>query len=277
MCSGKTKTYMSAPLPFMGQKRRFAKEFKEIIERLEGIDTIVDLFGGSGLLSHIAKRTRPEIRVVYNDFDHYDERISNIDRTNRLLAEIRPLLASVADKKKLPDGLRAKVLEIVREHSKRGFVDYITLSSSLLFSGKFATSYEKLAKHTMYNVIKQNDYNAAGYLDGLEITHEDYITLSARFKDSENVLFLLDPPYLSTEVGMYDCYWKLSDYLDVLKLLQGTKYVYFTSDKSQVVELCRWLHDNPLMSDPFKDAEIRRRTNHLNYTARYEDIMLVKR
>jgi len=76
---------------------------------------------------------------------------------------------------------------------------------------------------------------------------------------------------------MFDCYWKLSDYLDVLKLLQGTKYIYFTSDKSQIVELCRWLHENPLLSDPFKGAEIKRRTNHLNYNARFEDIMLVKR
>lgn len=268
---------MSAPLPFMGQKRGFAREFKETIEKLDGVDTIVDLFGGSGLLSHISKRTRPEIRVVYNDFDHYAERIGNIDRTNRLLSEIRPLLASVADNKKLPDVLRAKVLEIIREHGESGFVDYITLSSSLLFSGKFATSYGQLARHTMYNVIKQTDYNASGYLDGLEITHEDYKAVFTRFKNRENVLFLLDPPYLSTEVGMYGCYWKLSDYLDVLKLLQGTKYVYFTSDKSQIVELCRWLRENPLMSDPFKDAEIRRRTNHLNYNARFEDIMLVKR
>lgn len=261
----------------MGQKRRFAKEFKEIIGQLENVDTIVDLFGGSGLLSHIAKRTRPEMRVVYNDFDHYDRRIANIDRTNRLLAEIRPLLSSVPDNKKLPDAIHAKVLETVTKHAESGFVDYITLSSSLLFSGKFAINYEQLAKHTMYNVIKRNDYSADGYLDGLEITHEDYKEVFARFKDNERVLFLLDPPYLSTEVGMYDCYWKLGDYLDVLKLLQGTKYIYFTSDKSQLVELCRWLHENPLLSDPFKDAEIRRKTNHLNYQVKFEDIMLVKR
>jgi len=227
------------------------------------------------LLSHIAKRTRPDIRVIYNDFDNYERRINNIGRTNALLAEIRPLLASVADNKRLPDGIRATVLEIVRKHSKSGFVDYITLSSSLLFSGKVATNYEQLAKHTMHNVIRRNNYNATGYLDGLEITHEDYKALFARFKDRKNVLFLLDPPYLSTEVGMYNCYWKLGDYLEVLKLLQGTKYIYFTSDKSQVIEFCRWLHENPLVSDSFKGAEIMRRENRM-YNIRYSDIMAVK-
>ena len=59
---------------------------------------------------------------------------------------------------------------------------------------------------------------------------------------------------------------------------KGQSRVAFpTSDKSQLVELCRWLHENPLLSDPFKDAEIRRKTNHLNYQVKFEDIMLVKR
>lgn len=268
------KTYWSAPLPFIGQKRYFAKEFKEIIAQLENIDTIVDLFGGSGFLSHIAKRTRPEIRVVYNDFDRYDKRIDNIDRTNSLLAEIRPLLTPVPKKKKLSDEIKAKVLEIIRKHGESGFVDYITLSANLLFSGGFATSYEKLAKETLYNSIRRDDYTGDGYLDSLEIVHEDYRDVFARFKNSKNVLFLIDPPYLCTEVKMYNCYWKLIDYLDVLKLLENTKYIFFTSNKSQLLELFGWIRENPL--DPFKDAEIKRRENHLNYNSKFEDIMLLK-
>ena len=30
--------------------------------------------------------------------------------------------------------------------------------------------------------------------------------------------FLVDPPYLSTEVGTYKMFWRLADYLDVLTL-----------------------------------------------------------
>lgn len=265
---------MAAPLPFMGQKRYFAKEFKEIIARLENVDTIVDLFGGSGLLSHIAKRTRPEIRIVYNDFDWYEKRIESIDRTNNLLAEIRPLLAPIHYKKKLPDEIKTKVLETIRKHGESGFVDYITLSANLLFSGRFATSYEKLAKETLYNNIRRDDYTGDGYLDGLEIVHEDYRDVFERFKDSKDTLFLIDPPYLSTEVKMYDCYWKLINYLDVLNLLENTKYIFFTSSKSQFLELFEWIREKHL--DPFKDADIKRRENHLNYNSKFEDIMLFK-
>lgn len=43
-----TKNYTSAPLPFMGQKRKFVKEIKKVLESYPDDVTIVDLFGGSG-------------------------------------------------------------------------------------------------------------------------------------------------------------------------------------------------------------------------------------
>ncbi|EER45929.1 hypothetical protein AM305_03912, partial [Actinobacillus minor NM305] len=51
--------FKQAPLPFIGQKRMFLKHFSQILN--DNIDsdgegwTIVDVFGGSGLLSHTAK------------------------------------------------------------------------------------------------------------------------------------------------------------------------------------------------------------------------------
>ena len=53
---------MSAPLPFMGQKRMFAKEFVKVLGQFRDKAVFVDLFGGSGLLSHIAKCQRPTPR-----------------------------------------------------------------------------------------------------------------------------------------------------------------------------------------------------------------------
>ena len=79
---------LSAPLPFVGQKRMFAKEFIKVLEQFPEDTVFVDLFGGSGLLSHIAKRSKPDATVVYNDFDNYRFRLKNIPQTNKLLADI---------------------------------------------------------------------------------------------------------------------------------------------------------------------------------------------
>lgn len=65
------KTYQSAPLPFLGQKRMYVKEFCEILKSFPNDAVYVDLFGGSGLLSHITKHEKPNATVVYNDFDNY--------------------------------------------------------------------------------------------------------------------------------------------------------------------------------------------------------------
>ena len=73
-----SKCYLSAPLPFQGQKRMFAREFKNVLKQFPDTATFVDLFGGSGLLSHIAKHEKPNATVVYNDFDGYRKRLAHI-------------------------------------------------------------------------------------------------------------------------------------------------------------------------------------------------------
>ena len=47
----------------------------------------------------------------------------------------------------------------------------------------------------------------------------DYKELFNRYKDTPGVVFLVDPPYLSTDVGTYNMSWRMSDYLDVLNVL----------------------------------------------------------
>ena len=43
----KKKLYLSAPLPFVGQKRMFAREFMKVLDQFPDDATFVDLFGGS--------------------------------------------------------------------------------------------------------------------------------------------------------------------------------------------------------------------------------------
>lgn len=269
------KNYTSAPLPFMGQKRRFIADFKKAIKTFDRATTFVDLFGGSGLLSHIAKQICPDARVIYNDYDDYHERLANIDRTNILLADLRQIVVNVPHDKKIPPEIKKAVLDRVCEDEQCGFVDYITLSSSVLFSMKYVTSFEALSKETMYNCVKKDNYNCDGYLNNVEIVKYDYRELFNQFKDRNDIVFLVDPPYLSTETKTYRNYWKLTDYLDVLQVLNGVSYVYFTSNKSSLIELLDWI-ENFKSENPFKGATKIETLNHPNYQASYTDIMLYK-
>ena len=274
----KKKTYSSAPLPFMGQKRRFVKEFRKVLAEYPDDVTIVDLFGGSGILSHTAKAVKPNAVVVYNDFDNYRKRLEHIPHTNALLDKIRPLACCVNKPHRIPNDVRDRIRELVREEEQVvGFVDFYTISQSLMFSMKYATSLGEFCKETLYNRMVGNGYDAEGYLDGLTIVSEDYKVLFERYKDMPNVLFVLDPPYLSTDVGAYTEYWSLSKYLDVLQLLMSRDFIYFTSNKSQLLEFCDWLGKSGLGRNLFEGARRIEMPVRLKHHAEYIDIMMYKR
>ena len=144
------RNYKCAPLPFMGQKRYFLRDFTEVLQQVEGeIDTVVDLFGGSGLLSHTAKRVLPGCRVVYNDFDRYIDRLAAVDTTNEILGVIKQRLTGLEANKRLSEQERADVLAIVEDYARRDYVDIMTIGRNVLFSGKWVTLFEELTKHTI--------------------------------------------------------------------------------------------------------------------------------
>lgn len=279
------KMFKTAPLPFQGQKRRFAGDFVTALSQLkekQDIKIVVDLFGGSGLLSHIAKHIIPNAKVIYNDYDNYSNRLLSIGKTNKLLNDIRLIMGGTTRDKRLIDELiRDKILDRIAIDDKEGFVDYITLSASLLFSAKYAVSLEEFSKEHFYNKVRVSDYefDPNDYLAGLDVVSVDYKELYNQYKDAEGVVFVVDPPYLSTDTSTYnsDKYWKLRDYLDVLNVLVGSNYVFFTSNKSSLIELCEWLEDNKKdFSNPFARSVLNTHNITLNKSAKYTDMMLYK-
>ena len=270
--------YNQAPLPFQGQKRKFIKIFAEKIETLPDDTVFVDLFGGSGLLSRAAKDTKPMCRVIYNDYDDYHLRIANIANTNKLIAEIRGITGSMPRFQRLSSDVKEKILTVIAKHEQDvGYVDYITISSSIMFSSKYVLSLDGLRKESFYNSVKKQDYDrASGYLDGLEICKCDYMRLFDEFKNNDKAFFICDPPYLNTDVTTYKMNWTLRDYLRVLNCLRASQFAFFTSEKSSLVELLEWLEDKFSYNNPLKKANEYRIRTTVNGTAGYEDIMLLK-
>lgn len=277
------KIYKTAPLPFQGQKRNFVEPFANMLKELgkkQQIKIVVDLFGGSGLLSHTAKRVLPGCKVIYNDYDGFSGRLRNVEHTNELLTDIRVILRDYPKEKRISEAYKSVVVSRIEKEEKSGFVDYITLSSSLLFSANYVTSFDELKASTLYNNVKQNNYdvNAANYLSGLDIVKSDYLELFNQYKDIPGVLFIVDPPYLTTDTKTYlsDQYWKLADFLNVINVLNESNYVFFTSNKSSLIELCEWLSENHNINNPFENAVLKTHETRLNPQSKYIDMMFTR-
>lgn len=274
----KQKNFTQAPLPFQGQKKRFLKAFREALPQFPKDAVYVDLFGGSGLLAHTVKQEYPEARVIWNDFDNYKQRLENIPNTNSLLEKLRESLIDYPRDDKIIGPKRQEVIQVLSDHeTETGYLDYVSLSASLLFGGNYSSNLEEFCKKAFYNRIRLSNFEGSNFLENVERICEDYKIVHEKYKGDKTV-FLVDPPYLSTDVSSYskESYWRLTDYLDVLSVLDKSSYFYFTSNKSQIVELCEWIETRTLTGNPFQGSTTSTTHNNLNYQSSYTDIMLYK-
>lgn len=155
------KQYLSAPLPFVGQKRMFAREFIKVLKQYPEDTVFVDLFGGSGLLSHIAKCQKPNATVIYNDFDGYRNRLQHIPQTNRLLADLRKMVEAEGVPKHscIRGDLRDRIFaRLEQEEREVGYIDFITITSGLMFSMKYKLSIAEMRKEALYNNLRKTDF-----------------------------------------------------------------------------------------------------------------------
>ena len=274
--------FKQAPLPFVGQKRMFLKHVQAVLDKhIDGEGegwTIVDVFGGSGLLSHTAKHIKPKATVIYNDFDGYAKRLKYIDDINRLRQIIFNHLHGVIPKNgRLSKEIKAEIINKINDF--QGYKDLNCLASWLLFSGQQVGSFEALFTKDFWNCVRQSDYPMAeGYLDGVEIVNQSFHQLLPQFQHSPRTLFMLDPPYICTKQNSYklDTYFDLIDFLRLAHLTRPP-YLFFSSTKSELVRFIDYVierkSDNWQTFDGAQRIAIKATLNHNNG---YEDNLIYK-
>ena len=268
------KKYNKAPLPFQGQKRNYLKIFNRELQKLCGDGTgwtIVDVFGGSGLISHNAKYTCPNARVIYNDYDNYTERLSKINETELLRQNLRELIGDKGKDTTLTQETKSQVIELLKNSE---YIDYITLSSYLIFAGNYVHSIDELETRQFYSRLSKSPINADGYLEGVETIHKCFTELMTDEFDGK-VLYLLDPPYINTNQGYHrdkNNYFGLLSQLKLFELMKPP-FFYFTSNKSEVMDFVG--HENKY-SQLFKPCETFTTKNTVSGRSAYFDILITK-
>ena len=249
-----------APLPFQGQKRNFIKQFNELIKDefmsyRNGI--FIDAFGGSGLLSHNIKQIYPNARVIYNDYDGYCERLARIEETSEILCVISPHYEKYKKAEPIDADDKSAITQILDNFKNKGFyIDWLTFSSILFYGGSYAHNEAEFKKEKRFfsrvnGPVPQ--YNAKGYLEGVEIVRKDAMELIKEF-DGQDVVLVLDPPYLQTDKTGYKCFWGLRDFLKLIRLVREP-FIFFSSENSDILP---YIDDRIECGDEvFKDYKIK--------------------
>lgn len=271
--------FKQAPLPFVGQKRMFLKHIEKVLnENIVGDGEgwiIIDVFGGSGLLSHIAKCLKPKAQVIYNDFDDYAQRVKHIDDINALRAEIYAVIKDIPEEKRIPQALKEKIIHIIQHFE--GYKDLRCLTSWLLFSGQQIKTLEELFNKEFWNKIRKSDYpKAEGYLDGVEIVKQSFCDLIPQFGNNKKALLLLDPPYICTRQESYKKHFNLIDFLKLANSIRPP-YIFFSSTKSEFLKFIEFTQEsktnNYLAFENAMKIELKTSTG---YSGKYTDNMVYK-
>ena len=268
------------PLQFIGNKFRFREQFVEQVSQFKNPEYIfIDLFGGSGYLSHVTKHVHPNNQVIYNDFDGYKNRVEQVEKTDKIIEELKAKFEAngvgYSDKasKELSDEI-ALMLKTKEENGE--YVDWRTLSSQLCFTTSISANYEQMKGKYLYNKLRKRSIVTTDYFKGLTIVKDNWRNIYDKYKGNDNVVWLLDPPYPSTTQRQFAADISMKEVLDVIDIMFDEKHViYFCSDTSGVEEIIMWKYDMKFL-ESYKRYE---RKNYAGGRAQktYNDIMFVSK
>lgn len=243
------------PLPFRGNKGIHYKATLNILNKYinnKDIKRVVDVFGGSGYCSYLARQAfvNEGVEVIYNDYDYFINRINMADTTCKIRNEMYNI---VKDKcqyyERIPENEVNKIKEVLNAYNDKD-VDFITIGSYLLHSSRYCQDRETLYANGWYNRIRETQIDKEvcdNYLKGITVIHEDWHdVLNTDKYDMNSTLFILDPPYNYTDKSGYknNGYFSLSNSLDILfKMIKLPYCIYYTSQASEMIEALNLLSD----------------------------------
>lgn len=286
-----TRILKKAPLCFQGQKNKWFAQFSEFLDKIEQkASTLnrpvcaIDVFGGSGLLSHWTKRLHPSFTVIYNDFDNYSERIEHIHDVNLLMDELHkqfPERAKTQSNDKLTPPEVVRLRQFITNY--KGRIDEHCLSCWIQFSGTTARTVEELLKTPNYYMhVPSNNYNeedAKHYLDDIIVIHEDasdYNKFQQIIKPlippNALALYILDPPYLYCDKSGYKTsYFKLESTIDLINyFINEDFFIFFNSTKSGFTEFLHKLKEViPTIREDYERIDKATKTNHSATNSEY--------
>lgn len=259
--------YDRAPLAFLGQKRLFSRLFTKIIKSLclKQDVIFVDLFGGSGLLSNNVKVVYQNNTVIWNDYDNYQNRLNNIELTNKILNEIKQSIGKYKEKEKISNDDKEKIKNILSKYVKEygeDKIDFITISSNLTFSGRYHHNLDALMKQCFYYSMPINEYISINYLKGVVRVSKDFKLLLNDY-ENKNAFYIIDPPYLNAHTEAYSSS-SSGDLFYLIDRIKNKPFIFFECNLS-------------LMENLFKEHNIKYIVYKRKMIIRYANKTIIKK
>ena len=235
------------PMPFRGNKSKWIKYlfsfFKDNKLNLNKQTIIIDLFGGSGLLSILFKQLYPDNTVIFNDYDNYLGVLKEVDKIDDLRAKLYSYLSDTDHQEPFSGTKVNHVFDLIK-HSGLNVENpkILGIISSWLMqiSGRQLTfKYKTLYNHVPVNPYKPKVIEYLQHFKDIKVIHQDYKAVINYFKTLKNVFYILDPPYLQSTKDFYKDtnQWSANNLLEIIDLALKHKSILFESTRSKPIIL----------------------------------------
>jgi hypothetical protein len=242
--------YLSPPLPFNGNKRFWSSYLYETFKniKLDKSVIIIDIFGGSGLLSHVFASIYPDNTVIYNDYDYYTKLLNDkmIDKINEFIQYGNKLCEkyNIKQEEKLPRILHDKIYNKIKTLFGDEFENNNKLRNIIFANIGYRSRIHNI-ELDFYNNFKSSTYKyVRNYLlPNIKVIHKDYrdIIIDYSKYPVSKIFYIIDPPYLTPEKSYYENFWGLTDTCNIISICMKYKCILFEAIKSEILPLLEFI------------------------------------
>lgn len=241
-------------MAYSGNKREECEKIYNFLN-FDGIDIVIEPFCGSCAMSFYINTKIPNLKYIFNDNNGFlkemyeiildEEKLINFeDEYNNLLIDLNKI----------------KYLEIIKKNNLMGWFikNFIYAIRPGLYPLDIKGKKILIRERPIFNFFRENSKNIEFYnKDGTEIFEE--------YKNFNNVLFLLDPPYLQLCNDFYvKCDVNIYEYLFNNNIIENKSKIYLILEDTWINKLlfkgCYCINYKKLYQHSKK------KTNHVIYT-----------
>lgn len=227
---GVNRAFREPPLAFSGNKKYWAAELADEAALLPPGATVWDCFGGSGVCARCVKDARPDVRVIWNDFDGYSERLRHVAESEELRKTLLRVCGSESDdgfrRKLSPSECDAVQAACVAHRARYQFLDGVLVSRWTSIGAPSGPYNPDRPRRCLYAHVPERPLRvntAAAWLDGLEVVRQNVTALPV----GPNDFVIIDPPYVETACDEYARGATLAPIRHSAELMRGRKFVLF--------------------------------------------------
>lgn len=248
--TNKINEAINIPIRFSGNKKLWQDFIEKQALKLPPNATVIDAFGGSGIISYYITKIRPDIHVIYNDYDNYLTRVEHIQELEQIRKDLKQIAGQRThgkirknnglDKNKLSNTKKQKVLDYLNNRKQNNLYTDDNVIKTWLTYG-FSARDEINNDTLLINAIPNTPFNiekALEYAETLkplktkfDITNINKSKRLHKYLNDKNTYWILDPPYRDTDQADYKKEFSKEIEYAIAQIIKTNRVMLFCDQK----------------------------------------------